>query len=201
MTKVHDRNCTSWNRRLDGCGQVTAADFLFTRCSTTDHLWKSKTKLVTEHGGPLIRTPTLYFERSSVDSRPENGLSRQVSRNSPMKLSRYIKIGHGYLFFIQNYRWYLSYAVETEFMNRLREKTFCIEGKIRLSLQINQNVTVHKDAGLFLCQQWQSIFREEVIVPTRDRDWVKIIGKRKIMMRRERRFILGRKGHYIITRF
>jgi hypothetical protein len=132
---------------------------------------------------------------------PKDGLSHQVSRNSATKLSRYIKIGHGYLLFIQNYpstRWYISYAVQTEFTNRLGEKTFCTESKIRLGLHINQNVKVHKDAGLFLCQQWQSIFTEEAIVRNPDRDWVKSSGKRKIMVRSERRFILGRERplHY-----
>lgn len=157
----------------------------------------SKTKIITEHGGPLIRSPTLYFESSNVYSRPEEGLSRQISRNSAMKLWRYIKICHGYFFFIHIYRWYISYAVQTQFINRLREKAFRIESKIRLGLHINQNVTVHQDEDLFLYQQRQSIFTE-VIIPTLDRDWLKSSGKRKNMVRNERRFILGRERplHY-----
>jgi hypothetical protein len=71
---------------LDGCGQVTIADYLFRRYSTTDHFCKSKAKVVTEHSRPVIRTRTLYVEGSSVDSRPEDMLSHQVSRNSAAKL-------------------------------------------------------------------------------------------------------------------
>jgi hypothetical protein len=44
--KVYKLNRNSRNiQRLDGCGQVTAADFLFRRYSTTDHFCNQRQKL------------------------------------------------------------------------------------------------------------------------------------------------------------
>jgi hypothetical protein len=92
-----------------------------------------KKTVVTECG---FRTHSLYIECYCFDSHPWDRLYWHVSPGSAMKISRYVKIGHSYLSFIQkcpSIRRYIIYAIQTAFLIRLRAKTTCTESKIRLS--------------------------------------------------------------------